>query len=136
MTTQLPQQPEYPVQFSVDYPDRDLNRATTAFRIFTIIPIAIVLGTVSGGTWQYSYPNGGQDPSWRRRGGLLFFGPLLMILFRQKYPRWWFDWNLELQRFSNRVGHLPRADGRPLPVDRRAPVGAPRLPLPGRAQLT
>src|SRR5262249_39595341 len=37
-------------------------------------------------------------------GGLLFFGPLLMILFRQKYPRWWFDWNLELQRFTNRVG--------------------------------
>ena len=27
-----------------------------------------------------------------------------MILFRQKYPRWWFDWNLELQRFSSRVG--------------------------------
>ena len=37
-------------------------------------------------------------------GGLLFFAPLLLILFRQKYPRWWFDWNLELQRFSNRVG--------------------------------
>jgi hypothetical protein len=36
-------------------------------------------------------------------GGLLFFGPLLMIVFRQKYPRWWFDWNLELQRFTNRV---------------------------------
>ena len=36
-------------------------------------------------------------------GGLLFVGPLLMILFRQKYPRWWFDWNLELQRFINRV---------------------------------
>jgi hypothetical protein len=36
-------------------------------------------------------------------GGLLFFGPLLLILFRQKYPRWWFDWNLELQRFGNRV---------------------------------
>ena len=35
---------------------------------------------------------------------LVFFGPLLMILFRQKYPRWWFDWNLELQRFGNRVG--------------------------------
>ena len=55
MATQLPQQPEYPVQFSVDYPDRDLNRVTTAFRIFTIIPIAIVLSTVSGGTWQCSY---------------------------------------------------------------------------------
>ena len=37
-------------------------------------------------------------------GGVLFLGPLLMILFRQKYPRWWFDWNLELQRFANRVG--------------------------------
>jgi hypothetical protein len=36
-------------------------------------------------------------------GGLLFFAPLLMILFRQKYPRWWFDWNLQLLRFSNRV---------------------------------
>jgi len=36
-------------------------------------------------------------------GGLIFFGPLLMILFRRKYPRWWFDWNLELQRFGNRV---------------------------------
>jgi hypothetical protein len=37
-------------------------------------------------------------------GGLLFLGPLLMILFRQKSPRWWFDWNLELQRFVNRRG--------------------------------
>ena len=37
-------------------------------------------------------------------GGLLFFGALLMILFRQKYPRWWFDWNRELLRFTNRVG--------------------------------
>jgi hypothetical protein len=36
-------------------------------------------------------------------GGLLFFGPLLMILFRQKYPQWWFDFNLQLARFSTRV---------------------------------
>ena len=56
MATQLPQQPEYPVQFSVDYPDRELSRVTTAFRIFTIIPIAIVLSTVSGGTWQCVLP--------------------------------------------------------------------------------
>jgi hypothetical protein len=42
--------------------------------------------------------------TWAAGGGLLFFGPLLMILFRQKYPRWWFDWNLELLRFINRVG--------------------------------
>src|SRR4029453_4267268 len=92
----------YPVQFAVDYPDRPLNRLTTFFRIFMAIPILILLGTVAGGTGQWSYDHqtvavaGGL-------GGLLFFAPLLMILFRQKYPRWWFDWNLELQRFSNRV---------------------------------
>jgi uncharacterized protein DUF4389 len=103
MAAQLPQQPEYPVQFSVDYPDRDLNRVTTAFRIFTIIPIAIVLSTVSGGTVEWSTRHGGTTTV-VAAGGLLFLGPLLMILFRRKYPRWWFDWNLELQRFSNRVG--------------------------------
>ncbi len=93
---------EYPVSFSVDYPDRELNRVTTLFRIFTVIPIAIVLGTVAGGSWTWSYHNG-MTGSAAGAGGLLFFGPLLMILFRRKYPRWWFDWNLELQRFSNRV---------------------------------
>ena len=107
MTAQLPQQPEYPVQFSVDYPDRDLNRVTTAFRIFTVIPIAIVLGAVSGSTWQWSSGYGSYGHSTTvvaaGAGGLLLFAPLLMILFRKKYPRWWFDWNLELQRFSNRV---------------------------------
>lgn len=95
------QQPTYPVRFSVDYPDRSLNRLTTAFRIFVAIPILILLGTVSGSTWQWSYQHG--TTAVAGAGGLLFFGPLLMILFRQKYPRWWFDWNLELQRFSNRV---------------------------------
>ncbi len=93
-------QPQYPVQFSVDFPDRPLNRLTTFFRIFTVIPIGIVLGLVSGQTWESSagryYVAGA--------GGLLFLAPLLMILFRLKYPKWWFDWNLELQRFGNRVG--------------------------------
>jgi len=97
------QQTTYPVQFSVDYPERPLNRLTTAFRIFTVIPISIVLSTVSQETWQHTAPNGVTTVV-VTAGGLLFFGPLLMILFRQKYPRWWFDWNLELQRFSNRVG--------------------------------
>ncbi len=92
----------YPVSFSVDYPDRQLDRLTSFFRIFTFIPIGIVLGTVAGGTWDWSYRNGTSGAA-AGAGGLLFFGPLLMILFRQKYPRWWFDWNLELQRFSNRV---------------------------------
>jgi hypothetical protein len=94
---------EYPVQFSVDYPGRPLDRLSTAFRIFLVIPVAIVLAAVSGGTWTWTYPNGTTAVA-AGAGGLLFFGPLLMILFRQKYPRWWFDWNLELQRFTNRVG--------------------------------
>src|SRR3954466_891219 len=92
----------YPVQFSVDYPDRALNRLTTFFRLFVAIPILVVLGTVGGSTWQWM-SNGRTVTLAAGIGGLLFFGPLLMILFRQKYPRWWFDWNLELQRFSNRV---------------------------------
>jgi len=103
MATQPVQQPPYPVQFSVDYPDRDLSRVTTAFRVFTVIPIAIVLSTVAGGTWQWSYGHRATTTV-AAAGGLLFLGPLLLILFRRKYPRWWFDWNLELQRFSNRVG--------------------------------
>jgi hypothetical protein len=93
----------YPVRFSVDYPDRVLNRLTTAFRLVVVIPIGVVLGAVSGGTWQWSSDQGTTDVA-AGAGGLLFFAPLVMILFRQKYPRWWFDWNLELQRFSNRVG--------------------------------
>jgi Domain of unknown function (DUF4389) len=94
----------YPVRFSVDYPDRSLDRVTTAFRIFVSIPIFVVLGTVSGGTsWQWSHGRGTTTMA-AGAGGLLFFGPLLMILFRRKYPRWWFDWNLELQRFTNRLG--------------------------------
>jgi hypothetical protein len=101
------QQATYPVQFSVDYPDRPLNRLTTFFRIFMVIPIAIVLGAVAGGTWQWtSGTSGGRTvvvAAAAGAGGLLFFAPLLMIVFRKKYPRWWFDWNLELQRFSTRV---------------------------------
>jgi hypothetical protein len=93
---------EYPVQFSVDYPDRRLSRLSTALRIFWVIPIAIVLGAVSGQAWQAPYSGGGNVVA--GAGGALFLGPLLMIMFRRKYPRWWFDWNLELGRFSSRVG--------------------------------
>jgi hypothetical protein len=90
-----------PIRLSVDYPDRDLNRLTTFFRLFVAIPILIVLSTVAGGAWQWSYENGTMAAA--AAGGLLFFGPFLMILFRQKYPRWWFDFNLQLTRFSTRV---------------------------------
>jgi hypothetical protein len=94
---------EHPVRFSAEYPDRPLDRLSTAFRIFTVIPIAIVLSSIggyySGGGW------GGDEARTIAVGGsgVLFFPPLLMILFREKYPRWWYDWNLELMRFTNRV---------------------------------
>ena len=103
-----PQAP-YPVQLSVDYPDRSLNRLTSAFRIFAAIPVMILLGSVSGSTLLavpgHTGPAGSRGSMFvlSGAGGPLFLGPLLMILFRKKYPRWWFDWNLELQRFANRV---------------------------------
>jgi hypothetical protein len=87
---------KYPVTFSVDYPNRELNRLTSFFRILVAIPILIVLGSVLG-------HDSNTSNAVATSGGLLFLGPLLMILFRQKYPRWWFDWNLELLRFMNRV---------------------------------
>jgi len=92
----------YPVTFAVDYPDRELNRLTTFLRIFTVIPIAIVLGTVGGGSFHFGGTASGTTVA--AAGGLLFAGPLLMIVFRQKYPSWWQDWNRELLRFLNRVG--------------------------------
>jgi Domain of unknown function (DUF4389) len=90
----------YPVSLAIDYPDRELDRLSSAFRIFTVIPIAIVLGAVSG----YTYRAGEANAGYAAAGGFLFLAPLLMILFRQKYPRWWFEWNRELLRFTNRVG--------------------------------
>ncbi len=96
---------QYPLQFSVEYPDRDLNRLTTAFRIIVAIPILIVLGALGGAEWSsWSNGNGGSGASFAAGGGgVLFFPALVMIVFRQKYPRWWYDWNLELLRFENRV---------------------------------
>ena len=95
---------EYPVQLSVDYPDRDLDRLTSGLRIFTVIPIAIVLGSLEGFSGRSGAGGNGAATTIALGGtGLLFLPPLLMILFRQKYPRWWFDWNLQLLRFSYRV---------------------------------
>jgi hypothetical protein len=79
---------DYPLRFDVDYPER-LNRWTTAFRPFWLLPVIVVLAVTS------------QSASF---SGSFFFGPFLMILFRRKYPRWWFDWNRELLRFGSRVG--------------------------------
>ena len=74
---------DYPVQFSVDYPDRPLNRLTTLLRLIFLLPIVVILTVINGGN--------------------VFGATMLMILFRRKYPRWWFDWVVELVRFENRV---------------------------------
>ena len=94
----------YPLRFSVDYPDRELNRLTTALRLFTVIPIAVVVAAIGGYTtaWDDADPDAATTVVVGGTG-LLFLPPLLMLLVREKYPRWWYDWNLELLRFINRV---------------------------------
>ena len=110
----------YPVQFDVAYPDRDLNRLTTFFRIFVAIPILIVMAALGGEHWSW----GAHGTGYASAGGSVLFLPvLLMVLFRQKYPRWWYDWNLELLRFENRVAvYLALMDDRYPSTDERQGV--------------
>ncbi len=91
---------DYPVSLKIDYPDRKLNRLTSFFRIFTIIPILIVLMLLMGGSYQMGSKEAGTVVA---GVGLIMLPLVLMLLFRQKYPRWWYDWNLNLSKFSYRV---------------------------------
>jgi hypothetical protein len=91
----------YPVQFDVDFPSKPLSRLSTAFRFIVAIPIVVLLTMLSGEAFRESDISAGNSLV---IGGAAVFIPLvLMLVFRQKYPRWWFDWNLNLMRFSNRV---------------------------------
>jgi hypothetical protein len=90
---------EFPATLEIDYPDRELNRLTTFFRLFAIIPIFVVLVLINGGV----SGNGTHRGVWLQTGGLVVLPTLLMLVFRQKYPRWWFDWNLALTKFATRV---------------------------------
>ncbi len=98
----------YPVQLTIDYPDRPLNRLTSALRIFTVIPIMIVLTALDSSSYSWNSDwgdTGGSSTSTAAGGiGLLVLPVVLMIVFRQKYPRWWYDWNFNLMGFTNRVG--------------------------------
>jgi hypothetical protein len=94
----------YPARLEVDYSDQ-YNRVTTLFRVLLIIPIAIIYGVLTAGVTKTVYDEGGQAVS-TTSGGIvsgLFAATLLMILFRQRYPRWWFDFARELTRFAARV---------------------------------
>jgi hypothetical protein len=106
----MPDNPEYAARLQIDYPEK-LDRLTTCFRIVWIIPIAIVLGLLSQSaeTVTNTLSQTGQTvrTSQQTAGGLatgLMVATALMILFRQSYPRWWFDFSRELTRFGARVG--------------------------------
>lgn len=95
---------DYPATFDVDYPG-EMDRLTTFFRLVWVIPIAIVLGLLSGGGYSHV---GEAGHTVQTTGGSiaagLFVATVLMLVFRQRYPRWWFDFALELARFGSRVG--------------------------------
>lgn len=95
----------YPARLEVDYPQR-LNRVTTLFRIFLCLPIVIVLTVLSAEATQTAYDRSGEAVTQTSGGitGGLFLATLLMIVFRRRYPRWWFDFARELTRFGARVG--------------------------------
>lgn len=101
----FPPEAPYPARLTIDYPEQ-LDRVTTAFRIVLIIPIGIVLSILTNSsTNTFTTENG----EWATTSGAsilgaLFMTTLLLILFRQRYPKWWFDFALELNRFSARVG--------------------------------
>jgi len=91
---------DYPVKLSVDYPDRKLNRLTTFFRIFMAIPILIIIGLLIGAS--YSSGHGVWNGTYAV-AGLIVLPTIFMLLFRKKYPKWWFDWNLAITKFTTRV---------------------------------
>jgi hypothetical protein len=94
----------YPARLEVDY-SANYDRVKTLFRVVLIIPIAIIYAVLTNGVTQTAYDQSGQAVSTTSGGigGGLFVATLLMILFRRRYPRWWFDFALELTRFGARV---------------------------------
>ena len=114
---------QYPAKLEIDYPGK-LNRLTTFFRLFWAIPILIVLSLVSAAGGDGSTTEAGQKTV-ESSGGVvagLFVATALLIVFRQRYPRWWFDFALELNRFSTRVGAyiLLLTDSYPSTVDKQS----------------
>lgn len=86
------------VRLEVEYPAQERDRFTTLLRPLTVLPIALILALVSRPAFQLSVERYAVVS-----GGIIFAPTVLMLLFRRKYPRWWFDWNVELTRFGTRV---------------------------------
>ena len=91
----------YPARLEIDYPER-LSRPKTLFRLILVLPIGILAAMVAGGYGEIASLSESNDVI-VAFGGLLFVPTIFMLLFRRKYPRWWFDWHLELSRFVTRV---------------------------------
>ena len=122
----------YPVQLDVDFPARPLDRWTTAFRLIAAIPILILLGLLSSQAIQDSHDTTTTIAS---GVGILFLPILLMLVFRRKYPRWWFDWNVNFLSFSNRVwAYLALLDDRYPSTDEDQAVHL-NVPYPDARQL-
>lgn len=103
----IAEQDAYAARLEIDYPDRELNRVTTAFRVILAIPILIILGLLTDSSGSASWSNDSWDSAGTAGGGVvggLFLATVLMLVFRRVYPRWWFDFGRELTRFSTRVG--------------------------------
>jgi len=92
----------YPATLEIDYPDRELDRVTTLARLILVVPIAVVLGLVIGPSPGASSASGNPNGCFAA-GGFVSVATALMLVFREKYPRWWFDWNIALARFAMRV---------------------------------
>ena len=103
----------YPVQYSVEYPESS-NRLKALFRLILIIPIAVIYILVSG------------------INGALFPALVFMLLFRKKYPRWWFAVNLEVERFTARSGPTSPscATSTPLPTNSKPSNWTSNTPMP------
>ena len=104
------QSESYPARLDIDYPEK-LDRLSTFFRLIWAIPILIVLSVVSAtstSTVTVVTRTGEVVSRAASTGGgiaaALFGATLLMILFRQRYPRWWFDFAREFARLGARVG--------------------------------
>ena len=97
--------PHYPARLEVEYAEQH-DRVSTLFRIVMVIPIAIVYAVLTSEATQTAVRDSGEVVTTSSGGitGGLFVATLLMILFRKRYPRWWFDFALELARFSTRIG--------------------------------
>ena len=75
---------EYPVKLNIDYSESS-NRLTAIFRLILVIPIVIILALIS------TYAEA------------LSFAIAMMLLFKEKYPKWWFEWHIGITKFTYRI---------------------------------